>query len=391
MLRIISTEEELNAIKAEWDGFIHKDSISDKYGAFLSYDWTALWVGSFLKGKRGRRLFAIVEYDDARNEIKSIAPFYIEKFFIIFKCLRFISDDYSDYLGILNSGGGIENILEEINFLLTAGSKADIAYLKQISKEQREEILEYEDGFRKVGSSTKHRRALGVPASKVGLNFTGKSSGDCYYINLPDSMDSYINGFNSKQRYNILKRVKNAEKKGVEYVNVSVHNRDDNNLDHYLEEFFTLHQKRWNSKGKKGVFHDDKSKYFFKKLFTVLYHNGILSLSFLKYDEKPVAASVCFDVGDKRQVYLPGFSPEYSFLHPGIVLTYYNIKEAILLNYKEFDFLKGPEDYKKRFLGKKRENYKIYLYKTTFIYWMFKLNLFLKNELFPKIKNIFTA
>ncbi len=112
-------------------------------------------------------------------------------------------------------------------------------------------------------------------------------------------------------------------------------------------------------------------------------------MSFLEYNGKLIAGAACFDFKNTRQVYLPGFDPEYSYLHPGIVLTYHNINEAILSGYKEFDFLKGSEDYKKRFLAIKRANYKIYLYKAKVIYMIFKLNLFLKNELFPKIKNIF--
>lgn len=386
MFKIIGTEEEFNAIKSDWDDFIYKNSVSN---VFLSHDWIASWIISFLKRKRGKRLFIIVEYDEKNNEIKSIAPFYIEDFFFIFKCLRFISDDYSDYLGILTADFSIKNVLAEIHSHIKANSGRkkklsgiNIVYLKQVSEEQKDKIVEYKN-------ETQVQRSPLRQTSKDRLHLVNKSSGDCYYIDLPGSIEEYIKGFNSKQRYNILKRVKNAEKEGIRYVAISIKNGSDNNIDYYLEEFFKLHQKRWHDKSRSGVFHNDKIKTFFKNLFTVLYNNGILNLSFLKYNEKLIAASACFDVKDKRQVYLPGFNPEYSFLHPGIVLTYYNIREAVLLNYKEFDFLKGSEDYKKRFLGIKRANYKIYLYKTKIIYPIFKLNLFLKNEFFPKIKSIF--
>ncbi len=387
MFKIIRTEEEFNAIKADWDSFIDENSASN---VFLSHNWIASWIAYFLNGKRGRQLFIIVEYDDNGNTIKSIAPFYIDVFFLVFKCLRFISDDYSDYLGI-PVNNTLFNILDEINSYLNtkySGFKeirkkgknrfrADIIYLKQVSEEQNGKILKY---------------------GKDKFNLTNKSGGDCYYVPLPHTIKEYMEGFNSKQRYNILKRVKDAEKEDIRYISISIKTGNDSNidhnnmdhLDHYLEEFFNLHQKRWNKKGKQGVFHNDNIKAFFVNLFTVLYDNGILNLSFLKYNDKLIAGSACFDIKDKRQVYLPGFDPEYSFLQPGIVLTYYNIREAISLNYKEFDFLKGSEDYKRRFLAIKRTNYKIYLYKTEIIYLIFKLNLFLKNELFPKIKNFFT-
>lgn len=383
MFKIIRTEEEFNAIKADWDRFTDNNSDSN---VFLSHDWIASWIKYFLKGKKGRQLFIIAEYDDNEGTIKSIAPFYIDVFFLVFKCLRFISDDYSDYLGIAaDNTGAIFNMLDEINSYLNVkrggykeikeinkkeenGFRADMIYLKQVSEEQSGKILKYE---------------------KDKLHLTRKSGGDCYYALLPHTVEKYLEGFNSKQRYNILKRVKTAEKKAVQYISISIKNGDGNNIDYYLEEFFKLHQKRWNKKGKRGVFHNNKINAFFKSLFTALYNNGILNLSFLKYNDRLIAASACFDIKDKRQVYLPGFDPEYSFLQPGIVLTYYNIREAISLNCKEFDFLKGSEDYKRRFLAVKRANYKIYIYKTKIIYPIFKLNLFLKNEFFPKIKNIF--
>ena len=382
MFKIIRTEEEFNRVKADWDSFILKNSASN---VFLSHDWVAKWITYFVKGKKGRQLFIIAEYDDNEGTIKSVAPFYIDVFFIVFKCLRFISDDYSDYLGIAaNDTGAVFNMLNEINSYLNvkrSGYKeinkkeknrfrADIIYLKQVSEEQSGKILKYE---------------------KDKLHLTSKSSGDCYYALLPHTVEEYLERFNSKQRYNILKRVKTAEKKSVQYISVSIKNSNNgnNNFDYYLDEFFKLHQKRWNEKGKQGVFHNNKINAFFKSLFTALYNNGILNLSFLKYNDRLIAASACFDIKDKRQVYLPGFDPEYSFLQPGIVLTYYNIREAISLNYKEFDFLKGSEDYKRRFLAVKRANYKIYIYKYKIIYKVFKLNLFLKQELFSKIRSIF--
>lgn len=382
MFKIIRTEEEFNRVKADWDSFILKNSASN---VFLSHDWVAKWITYFVKGKKGRQLFIIAEYDDNEGTIKSVAPFYIDVFFIVFKCLRFISDDYSDYLGIAaNDNGAVFNMLNEINSYLNvkrSGYKeinkkeknrfrADIIYLKQVSEEQSGKILKYE---------------------KDKLHLTSKSSGDCYYALLPHTVEEYLERFNSKQRYNILKRVKTAEKKSVQYISVSIKNSNNgnNNFDYYLDEFFKLHQKRWNEKGKQGVFHNNKINAFFKSLFTALYNNGILNLSFLKYNDRLIAASACFDIKDKRQVYLPGFDPEYSFLQPGIVLTYYNIREAISLNYKEFDFLKGSEDYKRRFLAVKRANYKIYIYKYKIIYKVFKLNLFLKQELFSKIRSIF--
>ncbi|MHB1546428.1 MAG: GNAT family N-acetyltransferase, partial [bacterium] len=90
----------------------------------------------------------------------------------------------------------------------------------------------------------------------------------------------------------------------------------------------------------------------------------------------------------KRQVYLPGFDTKYSSYHPGIVLTYYIIEEAIAEKYEEFDFLKGGEEYKQRFGAVKRENYKLYLYKNKIVYYIYKINLFIEKEIKEKLKDL---
>lgn len=378
MIKIIRDKSGFKAIRHDWDCFIEKNGYFAR--VFLSYDWLSMWISYFLTGNSGKKLFIITECDDETGEIKAIAPFYIERFFFFFKCLRFISDDYSDYLGILSTDK-ISDILKETCGHLGAGfldeSKADLIYLKQVSDSLKDEIN------------------LNIGGLKNTSIFI-KPSGDCYYIDMHANgilkLEDYLKKFNSKQRYNILKRVKNAEKKGVKYISVNAANEkpsEDFNFEYYIKEFFNLHQKRWNKKGKEGVFSSNKIKLFFQDLFEALYKKGILDLSFLKYGDKLIAGAVCFDFERKRQVYLPGFDPEYSYLHPGIVLTYNNINEAILSGCKEFDFLKGSEDYKKRFLAVKRKNFKIYIYKKKIIYLLFKLNIFLKNEIVLNVKRIF--
>lgn len=366
MYRIIQTGEELESFKEKWDNFSLRNP---DFEIFFSYEWVKTWFDYFIKGHKKRRLYVIIKLDEQSGEIEAVAPLYTEKYFLFFKCLRFISDDFSDYLGISSLDADSFSGVAEKMFSGLSGfpEHAGIIFLKQLPSIQAINL-----------------KNISVTGN-TGLNIKTKRSGDCYSLMLPGSVDSYMKTFNSKQRYNILKRVKDSEKKGVFPVsfNESGHTGD---IKEYLEEFFNLHQKRWEGKGKKGVFHNPYVRTFFGELFNKLYDSGYLYLSFLRYGDNLIAGSICFDFNGKRQVYLPGFDPVYSGLHPGMVLTYYNISEAIKDGKTEFDFLKGGEDYKKRFLSSGKDNYKMYLYRNPVFYILFKVNMFLGKEIFARIK-----
>jgi CelD/BcsL family acetyltransferase involved in cellulose biosynthesis len=371
MIKIIQNINELESIESEWNDLFEESSGSN---VFQSFDWNYIWLKHFLR--KNDNIFIIAVYNDKENgKLEAIAPFFIRRFFLFLKSLMFISYDYSDYLDIIiRKNCDKEKIYVEIFNTVLLKNKfnkiADIIYLKQVSKKTLSLISEY---LQKI--------------KKISLNF--KESGSCYYFNLPDNIEDYMKRFNSKQRYNILKRVEKADDVNIKYSACSSVNTYKSLFEKYLNIFFELHQKRWQEKGKKGVFYNDEIKSFFKELFISLFNKNRITLSTLKInDGNIIASAVCFDYADKKQIYLPGFDTAYSGYHPGIVLIYNDIKESINKKYKEFDFLKGGEEYKQRFGAVKRENYKLYLYKNKIYFYIYKINIFFENEVKEKTLNI---
>ena len=371
MLKIIQNINELESIESEWNDLFEESSGSN---VFQSFDWNYIWLKHFLR--KNDNIFIIAVYNDKENgKLEAIAPFFIRRFFLFLKSLMFISYDYSDYLDIIiRKNCDKEKIYAEIfNTVLLKNKSnkiADIIYLKQVSKKTLNLISEY---LQKI--------------KKISLNF--KESGNCYYFNLPDNIEEYMKRFNSKQRYNILKRVEKADDVNIKYSACSSVNTYKSLFEKYLNIFFELHQKRWQGKGKRGVFYNDDIKSFFKELFISLFNKNRITLSTLKInDGNIIASAVCFDYADKKQIYLPGFDTAYSGYHPGIVLIYNDIKESINKKYKELDFLKGGEEYKQRFGAVKRENYKLYLYKNKIYFYIYKINIFFENEVKEKTVNI---
>ncbi len=364
MIKIISCIKELESIESEWNDLFEESPDSN---VFQSFEWNYIWLKHFMR--KNDNIVIIAVYDDKENgKLKAIAPFFTRRFFLFLKSLMFISYDYSDYLNIIiRKNCDKEKIYSEIFDSIFLNSRfqkiADIINLKQVSKETLKPISEY---LKKI--------------KKINLNF--KESGSCYYFNLPDNIGDYMKRFTSKQRYNILKRVKKAEEANIKYIAGSSANIDKSLFVKYLNIFFELHQKRWLNKGKRGVFYNNDIKKFFEELFISLFNKNRITLSALEInDGNIIASAACFDYADKKQIYLPGFDTGYSDYHPGIVLIYNDIKESINKKYKEFDFLKGGEEYKQRFGAVKRENYKLYLYKNKIIFYLYKINTFLEKEI----------
>jgi len=75
-------------------------------------------------------------------------------------------------------------------------------------------------------------------------------------------------------------------------------------------------------------------------------------LTFLTVNGKPAATYLNFDYDNRILVYNSGLVPQtYAHLSPGIVLLAFNIQRAIDLGRREFDFLRGNEEYKYRMGG----------------------------------------
>jgi len=75
---------------------------------------------------------------------------------------------------------------------------------------------------------------------------------------------------------------------------------------------------------------------------------GALRMYALRVRDQFIAAFYGFRQGDRTYYYLSGFDPDFRQYSPGALLVAHAITEAIRERAKEFDFLRGREDYKYR-------------------------------------------
>lgn len=120
--------------------------------------------------------------------------------------------------------------------------------------------------------------------------------------------------------------------------------RDDSGFEVFVE----MHRA---APGEKGEFMTDAMEAFFRDLLRI--PGAVLDL-LTDGAGRPVAAAFGFEDDDTYYLYNSSFAPEAAAGSPGIVLCDRLIRAAVSAGRQRFDFLKGTEEYKRRFGAKAR-------------------------------------
>lgn len=116
-----------------------------------------------------------------------------------------------------------------------------------------------------------------------------------------------------------------------------------------MPEFYRLHQLRWVEKGLGGVFATDSPRLLHTRLAAEV--GSGLRLWIAEANGNPIGALYGFSHGDSVIEYLSGFDPAYANFSPVKVLRARAIEHAIGEGCKWYDFAKGEEDYKLRWMA----------------------------------------
>ena len=162
-------------------------------------------------------------------------------------------------------------------------------------------------------------------------------------VRFPDGgWESYLGTLSSRLRYEIRH---DARKLSSEY-EVGYRLADDPaRLDDDLDALFRLHAARWNDgnspfSGSRRSFHRDFARCALEK--------GWLRLWFLEIDGDPVATWYGFRYGDVECSYQTGRDPRWQRSSVGLVLLAHAMRRAVEDGVREYRFLRGDEQYKRR-------------------------------------------
>ena len=180
----------------------------------------------------------------------------------------------------------------------------------------------------------------------------------CPYLTLPADWKTLTARLSKKMRSNLGYYERLLDKT---FENVRFHCADEQTLEAGMTALFDLHQKRWNARWLPGVLGSKRVQAFHRDVARAFLANDWLRLHLLTVDGTIRATLYCFMWGGRTFYYLGGFAPELSKYSLGTLLTGKAIRQAIEEGCTEFDFLRGNEGYKYRWLPEERINHRLLL------------------------------
>jgi CelD/BcsL family acetyltransferase involved in cellulose biosynthesis len=316
-----------SALRPEWNALLSR---SRRDVVFLTWEWQSTWWKHL--GDGDLLLLGFRAEDDGR--LIGIAPLFESKadqgpiVLSVIGCR-----DVSDYLDLIVEQGQEEVVYQAfLDYLQDKAPAWDVLDLCNLPQESLSPV---------------RLRAL---AAARGLQTRVETEDVCPIIDLPETWDEYLNTLDKKQRHEVRRKLRRAESEADARFVVAGDERD---LKAEMRAFVELHQK---STPEKGQFMDPQMQRFFFDVAQVLQARGWLQLAFLELEGRKAAGLLNFDYQDSIFVYNSGYDPEqYAHLSPGWVVTARCIEHAIALGRRQFDFLRGNEDYKYRFGGRDTE------------------------------------
>lgn len=163
------------------------------------------------------------------------------------------------------------------------------------------------------------------------------------YIQLPGDWETYLAGIDKKQRHEIRRKIRRAEEAGAE-----IEMRfagDPERLESDIQGFMDLMAQD----PEKAAFLTPPMREHMRLVMRCASERCCLQLAFLEVNGQKAAAYLSFDYLGRIWVYNSGIDQRFVEYSPGWVLLGYLLKWANENGRREFDFMRGNEDYKYRF------------------------------------------
>jgi len=346
-VKVIRNRSELEAFAAEWNKLLEK---SAQNNVFLTWEWVSNWVDVYLEKDR---LLTLVVFDG--GEPVAIAPLHVQTE----RPVRGVN------LRVLRFMGSGEVCADHVDMIFAGDRSFDCAKViwDHLFGPLRNEwdVFEYygapgdspaREAFREF--ARRDRRCM--KTELVGHSI-------CPYLALPESWNEFLSQCSGTRRYAINYSMKKLAEQGRLEIRIC---ENPHELAGQMETFMSLHQESWNERGKPGSFSSERFKRFHLRVARDFLKRGLLFLYSFSLDGAPIASFYGFQYNGKIYYYLLGvrLNP-VKRVKTGTAVLGHCIQEAIRRGCREFDFLRGSEEYKYRWTSTDRRNPNMRFYNRT--------------------------
>ncbi|MCS6862563.1 MAG: GNAT family N-acetyltransferase [Abditibacteriales bacterium] len=317
-VRLITEAEEFEALQAVWDATLQRCGMDS---VFLTHAWLSTYWEHFGQ-HRTLRIFVA----ERAGQPVAFAPLMLSRSRATrlrrMELLGAGIHDYSDFIVPQDRPGAALHALWEA--ISDHADTWDVVRLAQVAADSPvAAYIAADEGFRVVATD-------------------GET---CPTLTLPPTWRDYLSLVGKNTRSNLSRYPKRlAASFDVEYHLVTA----PDTLDRTLTALFDLHARRWRQRGLPGVLFSPRRQAFHRALCRRLLARNRLRLFALRLDGREVAVLLNYFYAGKYFFFIGGFDPTYARWSVGTVLFGHAIRYAIEEGAREFDFLRGEEEYKYR-------------------------------------------
>ncbi len=322
-IRVVTEAKEFESLGEVWDE-LSQNSGHDT-SVYLTHEWLWTWWRHFGEGKKLNILLI-----ERERQVIGIVPLMRTEYrlgLLRLRALETIGSVNYNCVGLTQS----ENREEVI-----------AAFLAYMAEELANNGLVLRLTLVPEDSEFLALLRKNIPSFADNLAVQEKATTVAPYIALPATWDEYFRSLSGNRRWILRRRLRALEEAHV----VDFQECTVDALDARLNEFFDLHQKRWQSVNVKGVFADPRNKEFYRDIATQFLERGWLHFSCLTVDGEMASAEYGFVYGRKFYAATAARDPRYSKYSVGHLHCMFLIRETIEKGLREYDLLRGDEPYK---------------------------------------------
>ncbi len=225
-------------------------------------------------------------------------------------------------------------------------------------------------------------------ACAESAGWTISNAETCPSLVFPATFDEYVKSLGKNMREQIKRYPKRLEKQfKVEYELAQTGAQ----VETALTDLFRLHGKRWRARGQTGVLGLPSRQKFHRLVCQKFLEADFLRLWTLRCDGRAACVLLSYFWGGKYWFFIGGFEPELMRWSVGTCLFSRVFSHAIEEGAREFDFLRGAEEYKYRFGAVNRDYKTISFFAPTPRGHLLKRRVALENAFIARLHEKFGA
>ncbi len=327
---LITSTDDFDLLLGEWNALL---DVSASHVPFLRHEYIRIWWQTRGGGEWPESDLAIVI---ARRDGKlvGIAPMFYSLNRDHEPALLFLgSIEVSDFLDVIARE---VDLLEFLQGLLAYISSPEFGLGTRLSTWKLLDWYNLLDGSPTL---------LNLPEAvrKVGWGYQEEILQHSPFIPLPGDWEKYLAGIDKKQRHEIRRKIRRFEEGPVKVRWYIV--EDAATLKAEAQAFLDMMAQDPD----KNRFLTPPMREHMTNVILCAFQTGCLQMAFLEVGGEKAACYLSFNYLDRIWVYNSALDRRFNEYSPGWVLLGYLLKYANETHIKEFDFMRGDEDYKYKF------------------------------------------